>query len=192
MDSIYTIHLTKTTCHADGPISGDDILAFISNKAPDYNAGFAVCRLYHAVHFGRIIADDIVFYPGVSPDYSRDLNQLRLFSETGELLIWRKGSGQFMYRIRKDGVGDIDAVYVEAEQILWGTNVRTPEPGWVELFEDRGIRLVIPSDIVHSPEGTSTKLNNRYILKTRNYIEYNQIGQAGYVDCRFVALALED
>ncbi len=70
---------------------------------------------------------------------------------------------------------------VEAEQVLWGTRGEKCEEGWTRLSEERGMDFVLPID--------ATQVNNharRVKLKTINYIAYNELGQAGYYDCRFV------
>jgi CRISPR-associated protein (TIGR03984 family) len=73
---------------------------------------------------------------------------------------------------------------VEAEQILWGTKSEALTRGWTRLFEGRGMELILPMD---SAEVTPV---NRVKLTTRNYIGYNALGQAGYIDCRFVRFTI--
>ena len=191
MDSIYKIKEDLTTCHS-GMIKPDaTVTNFIDEARDRYVGGFVVCRLYHSVLIGRVAADGLEFYLNIKPDYERDLDQIRLFNGEGELFIWRDGAGVFRYRVREDGFGNKREEYVEAKQILWGTHASNPEPGWVEIFEDRGIRLTLPVDNSSTVGKEARKLDKRYALKTRSYIEYNEIGQAGYADCRFVAIGLE-
>ncbi len=71
--------------------------------------------------------------------------------------------------------------YIEAQQILWGTQY-TKIGGFVEAKEDRGVCLTIPFE-------EEVKNGKRFfVLTTRNYIDYNEIGQAGFIDTRFVKI----
>ncbi len=190
MASIYTISTdTRSTCQSGKVDPEKSIAAYITEIAPRYAGGFAVCRLNHAVHIGSIDTAGIRFFPDVAPDYVRDLDQIRLFNNDGELFVWRTGNG-FRFRERTDGAGE-PCEYVAASQVLWGTHARRLDALWIEAREDRGIRLVIPDETLALPVGEARKLDKRYVLTTHNYIDYNEVGQAGYVDCRFVAIGLE-
>ena len=79
--------------------------------------------------------------------------------------------------MRIDGEGD-NGYFIEAGQVLWG-NPREAGDNWTLLKESRGTEIYLPYKL-KKPDSKWVK------IKTRNYIDYNEIGQAGYVDCRFV------
>ena len=189
MDRVYTINKGQTK-HAFGDVkNAADVVAVIEKHLINMKSGFAVCWLYHAVLIGSVKDGTLNFHQGVLPDYPRDLLQLRLFDSGQEMFIWRDGSGSFRFRLRQDGTGS-ELEYVDAEQLLCGTRGMPLGNGWIELSEDRGVRLVIPVGEEYVPH-QDYEFAGRYALITRNYIDYNEIGQAGYVDCRFTAIAKE-
>ncbi|MCH7974162.1 MAG: hypothetical protein IH949_09800, partial [Bacteroidetes bacterium] len=55
------------------------------------------------------------------------------------------------------------------------------EPNWTEISEKRGTKLILPFDKVNVDDK-----ENRVKIQTRNYVGFNEIHQATYVDCRFV------
>ncbi len=168
----------------------DELAAFIGCNFT--GSGFCVVYLDYRVFVGRYEKKDeqeeaggqMFFYRNrqVEP---RFLKRLRVFNQERELFIWR-AQGGFRWRLRiDDGTGDTqdggkEVDVVEAEQILWGTRAESICEGWTRIYEDRGTEIILPG------ENLNVDLDNRVKLVTRNYIEYNDLGQAGYVDCRFV------
>lgn len=146
--------------------------------------GYCVAYLDNQVLIGRFEEQQLLFYDGAQID-PRFLQRLRMFSDEQELLLWRTGQG-FRWRKRIDGLENEGSMVeaVEAEQILWGTKSEALTRGWTRLFEGRGMELILPMD---SAEVTPV---NRVKLTTRNYIGYNALGQAGYIDCRFVRFTI--
>ncbi|MGQ9558585.1 MAG: type III-D CRISPR-associated protein Csx19 [Desulfurispora sp.] len=126
---------------------------------------------------------------------SQHLHSLRLFTPEQEFYIWaqRTGSGNvFHYRWRTEM--DIKpnkarlTDYVDARQLLWGkVEYYDPKTGRVEMYAGRGIRFSLPAQLIKS----QVKRGSPIWLHTRNYIAYNELGQAGYVDCRFIQFAAE-
>jgi len=111
------------------------------------------------------------------------VQKMRLFNESKELYIWRYEENTFLGRLRSDGDGD-DVDVIDAWQALYGTRCKE-EDGTTLLSKDRGTNLVLPF----------SGLNEKDLpirIHTRNYIGYNEMGQAGYEDCRFVALTNKD
>jgi len=167
-----------------------ELTAFIGSNF--IGPGFCVAYLDYRVLVGRYEQKNekdeeggqMFFYRNrqVEP---RFLQRLRVFNQERELLIWR-AQGGFRWRLRTDGgAGDTqdggkEVDVVEAEQILWGTRTEIIGGGWTRIYEDRGTEIILPGEYL------KVDLNNRVKLVTRNYIEYNDLGQAGYVDCRFV------
>lgn len=128
--------------------------------------------------------DEIVFL--YNENWAEKLNdlseivRLRLFDTEKELHIWRS-NGKLVGRLRKDISGIGEREYQVAEQILNGTRFEWKE-GYLDVTEDKGIHYKLPFEELKGIDDTK----NRIALVTRNYIGYSDIGQAGYVDSRFV------
>lgn len=151
----------------------DDLLSRFNNQ----NAFFVAYLDYKVVIgcFGNkkfSLPDNETFDPKFT-------QKIRIFDEDKELYLWRTAENTFSYRLRVDTEGEKMDV-VEAHQVLWGTDVERREDGWSEITEERGTKLIVPFDV-------KTEKDLPLRLKTRNYIDYNDNCQAGYVDCRFVA-----
>jgi len=84
------------------------------------------------------------------------IQQIRLFNSYQEIKYWRS-QGKLKSRVKTDGNGKSE-LYQDVPMILRST-----------------IAKMLPS-----------KANETLTLITRQYIEYNKVGQAGYVDYRFV------
>ena len=113
-----------------------------------------------------------------------ELVRLRLFDEDKELHVWRS-NGILKGRLRSDSIEDDGDTteYIEAKPVLNGTTFSGSESGsGICATEKKGIRFDLPFPELEPLIGTE----NRITLLTRNYIGYSDIGQAGYVDCRFV------
>ena len=147
---------------------------------------YFVAYLDYRVAIGRYGQGGFSFYKEdpddtIEPEY---LQRLRVFNEKEELLIWRSGNG-FKARLRRDGDEEGDDVVVDAQQVLFGTKkgAKSNEE-FTEIVEDRGTSLILPlTGLRVDKDG---KLDPRICVKTRNYVEYNDIGQATYTDCRFI------
>ncbi len=161
----------------------------LENTLSNYFAGdgYIVAYLHYKVAVGKINGGKPEFFRNetFNPKY---LLKLRAFNNDQELLIWPGNGYLFKGRLRIDGEnnsnddGEIKC-FIEAEQVLWGTNYKTLDGGWTRLFEKRGTGLIIPTDIKTQIKNIG---KNRLKIKTRNYIGFNEMGQAGYEDCRFV------
>ena len=113
-----------------------------------------------------------------------ELVRLRLFDENKELHVWRS-NGTLKGRLRSDSIeGDGDFIeFVEAKPFLNGTWFSKSKSGFgIFATEKKGISYDLPFTELEPLIGSE----NRITLLTRNYIGYSDIGQAGYVDCRFV------
>ncbi|MBU0702212.1 TIGR03984 family CRISPR-associated protein [bacterium] len=111
------------------------------------------------------------------------IQKIRLFDKSKELYIWRNDENIFSGRLRIDEEGE-DVDVIDAWQALYGTRCE-PKDGGTFLTEDRGTNLVVPFSNIK--EG-----NLPIRIHTRNYIGYNELGQAGYEDCRFVEFTDKD
>jgi CRISPR-associated protein (TIGR03984 family) len=108
-----------------------------------------------------------------------ELVRLRIFDKDSELHIWRS-NGLLKSRRRNDSAGD-DVEYIIGKPLLNGTSFKTEKTGIVAT-EEKGIHYHLPYPELEILADTK----NRIVLITRNYIGYSDIGQAGFVDCRFV------
>lgn len=184
-----TLMELATEANDRGAVSEDElkkINKFILQKFPDGAPEYAVCYLNYGIRFA-CWKDNV-------PDFYEDgfdwahLQLARIFNKDQELKIWKSEAG-FNYRVRIDSEGE-KGWAIEAEQILWGTRSQKLDESWTRLFEDRGTELIIPLKI-EIPEGQEVP-NPRACIRTRNYIDYLDNGQASFVDCRFVEFKLKN
>ena len=130
--------------------------------------------------------DAIVFYNIENGKWSKPLRdnleeelvRLRVFDEYKEMHIWRS-NGELKGRLRTDADGNTIG-YVKGNQFLNGTSFDKTETEIIAK-EDKGTYYELPY-----PDFKNIKSDGRLVLVTRNYIGYNDIGQAGYIDSRFV------
>ena len=152
----------------------------LQNKIKDFIKVPSLCVVYldYEVMIGRF-SGTFSFYSNKTfkPKF---IQKMRIFNENEELYFWRS-EGTLKVRYRKDSEGN-DCYVIDAEQVLFGTTGEYKEPGWTEISEERGTKLILPFDQV-----TVDDKENRVKIKTRNYVGFNEIHQATYVDCRFVA-----
>ena len=145
--------------------------------------GLVVAYLDYKVLVGKYLNKRFSFYYNET-FATKYLQRMRVFNENSELLLWQCGGGSFNSRLRVDGEGELQD-YVDAEQVIWGTKSKALADGFSLLTEKRGIAIVLPlANLVVDEKEKRVK------LKTRNYIGYNEAGQAGYEDCRFISLGL--
>ncbi len=155
-------------------------------KLPEDFSGHFVVYLDYKVIIGKYKSRKFIMYKDedVNPKF---VQKIRLFDESRELLLWRKEEGLFVGRLRTDCEAENNTEktsVVEARQVLYGTKSKKLDNNFTKISEDRGTEIIIPLsnvsvDIKENPE-------NRVSICTRNYIAYNEFGQAGYNDCRFV------
>ncbi|QSZ28050.1 TIGR03984 family CRISPR-associated protein [Aceticella autotrophica] len=191
LNNIYeigTIHSKLESKDMDNKLNNDTFI----QKIKEIDKGYIVCWLDYAVLFGIVQNGEIKFYNNESPDFNRYLQKLRIFKENEELYIWRSGN-KFKFRYREDEVngGEGDEVeYIDAKQIMYGSNFEDKDD-FIEVSEKRGIRYIVPKEFIGNK--SIEELNNKtLVLHTRNYISYNKIGQAGFVDSRFLKISVID
>ena len=191
LDDIYKIGIIRSkveTKDMDNELNND---VFIQ-KIKEVDKGYIVCWLDYAVLFGIIQSGEIKFYNNELPDFNKYLQKLRVFNGKKELYIWRLGN-KFKFRYREDGVSDEDGEiveYINADQVMYGSKFEVKDE-FIEVYEKRGIRYIIPKEFIGN--NLIDDINNnkkRLILHTRNYIGYNEIGQAGFVDSRFLKISI--
>ncbi len=166
-----------------GEVSFEDLL----KKLPSYQ--FFICYLDYAVVIGKKENGNPLLPPSIEKIETKFIQKIRIFNKEEEVYFWRTtidGKRVLKGRHRKDNNGELQPV-VEANQILFGTTSTDLKNGFTKLTEDRGTEVILPF--------TNIDIDNkdkRMAIRTRNYIGYNEIGQAGYVDCRFVEFVKRD
>lgn len=129
--------------------------------------------------------DEIVFYNIENGKWNfpmkglGELVRLRIFNKEQELHIWRSNK-ILKGRLRIDSMGN-ETEYVEAKPLLNGTTFDKLNPGIIAT-EDKGIHYCLPYSNLEKLSGSK----NRIALLTLSYIDYSDIGQTNYTDCRFV------
>ena len=192
-DEGYSLKSVKTECSKIGldlrNINKDShykvLNDFINEHFKENQAGnvYVVAYLDYKVLVG-LLTDSLTFYQSevFEPRY---LQRLRVFDETTELLLLKEAHLVFKGRLRIDGQGKETEV-VDALQVLWGTKKEKLEvEEWVLITENRGTSITLPFAYDSLRIDDQQK---RVQLKTRNYIDYNSLDQAGYTDCRFMAI----
>ncbi|MBP6738782.1 MAG: TIGR03984 family CRISPR-associated protein [Leptospiraceae bacterium] len=153
---------------------------------------YFVAYLDYAVIIGKY-ENEKLFLPHDKELLPKFIQKIRIFNQSKELYIWRtsqNGERVFKGRLREDNSnnsGSKEIEFVQADQVLFGTTSINVNNDFAKLTEDRGTEVVLPF--------TNINVDNqdkRIAIRTRNYIGYNEIGQAGYVDCRFVEFVKRD
>ncbi len=151
--------------------------------------GSIICWLNHTLLFGIIKEGNIRIYPKDLPIFEKHLIRLRAFNEMEELYIWKDCNDfHYRYRIDKDHTGQ-EQDFIEAHQILLGTKITPLENEFSKVSEKRGVQFIIPSKWLSNKQIDN---NHKIVLNTRNYIVYNDIGQASFFDSRFLSIGLEE
>ena len=152
--------------------------------------------MQHGICMGSYVQGEFIM-PDSLPLEPLYLRSIRVFDDNNACYVWHSSMdapGIFRMRVILDQeMNDTDEIMhaIEARQMLWGTAlVKCPDdPAWYLLKEDRGIELLIHHSLLPGNVEVTTK--NRLWLITHNYVDYNDMGQAGYVDCRFVKIRSE-
>lgn len=138
------------------------------------NKAWVLATLHYGVFVGEVVNGKIEWkkdfddVPASLPQLeekgfpdARQISELRIFDTHKEAYFWKDGS-ELLGRLRKDGAEGDEVIYTETNLYSRGVVSR-------KLF-----------DVL------KTKKEEPIYIITRNYIGQNAIGQAGYVDCRFV------
>lgn len=154
----------------------------------------------HGLRYLLAHADDGVIWGRVDPDGLRTshgieeaspllrastLQQVRLFSPAGELLLWRSDIG-WRARCVADIAGNADDL-IDEDQILWGDTVKEPQDGFTQVREgSQGMRHAVPITV------TADQLRQHGLrLRVRHYITENEDGEASITLSRLVQLLPE-
>ena len=143
---------------------------------------FAVVWLDYKVLIGTWDGKDFQFYNDETFE-NKYLQRMRVFNKDREILIYRTGNG-FKGRLRLDDKNGTGTEIIVANQVLFGTQKgKKCNDSYTEITEKRGTSLVLPFGELDVDDNDK---KNRVFIKTHNYIDYNAVNQATYVDCRFV------
>ncbi len=166
--AVYTIQKEKVKReYCD--LSREDLFSVFKKIAEPYTI---ICWLYDMLLIGSDISH-------VSP---QKILRMRIYNENEEVHLWKTQS-KFKARVLKVQENDgEEQEYVQAKQLLWGK--AELKDNVIILKEDRGVYIQLPKDAVQG----GVKTGERLFLVTKNYVGYNEIGQAGYVDSRFVKI----
>ena len=142
---------------------------------------FAVVWLDYKVLIGTWDGKDFQFYNNETFK-NKYLQRMRVFNKNREMLVYRTGNG-FKGRLRNDDDGKGIEVIV-ATQVLFGTkkDESCKDGSYTKITEERGTSLVLPFGGLDVDDK-----EKRIFIKTHNYIDYNAVNQATYVDCRFIS-----
>jgi CRISPR-associated protein (TIGR03984 family) len=150
------------------------------------------------VIWGRVASGQLVLsgqaFPDVSPLLrASTLQQVRLFGEQAELLVWRDGDGEWLARLLRDekDVSD-DQWCLDECQLLWGDHEAGESVDGFTLVADgqQGLRHAVPlpaRDILFGPPGW-----HPLRLKVRHYLARDEDGMLVIVQGRLVELQVEE
>lgn len=166
-----------------------DPAAWMVKHAQQYNLRYLLAHADDGVIWGRIDNSELHTSHGIAPAspslHPSTLQQARLFSPAGELLLWRDDNG-WRARLVADVPGNDDDI-IDEDQILWGDTVDATTNGFTLLREgSQGMRHAVP--IVVTP----TQLKHHQLrLRVRHYISENEDGEASITLSRLVQLLPE-
>lgn len=137
--------------------------------AKDIENGYIVLCQHHGIFTGEILGGNLLWLrEGLhEKEMHEHLVWMRVFNPVKEYYFWRIGN-EIKGRLRVDGVEQQKesnglTAFVDAEMVLRG---------------------VVADALIKK---SSQKIDKKILhIETRNYIGYNEYGQAGYVDSRFV------
>jgi len=163
----------------------EDLQSEIENNFKEKS--FVVAYLDYEVLIGTWKDASFHFYNDKKIE-NKYIQKLRVFDKDKELLAWRTSTG-LKGRLRTDKKQGTGTYVVVAHQVLFGTEKENLYGNFTGITEGRGTTLILPfDDIKFDKEG---KLVSRICIKTHNYVGYNAVNQATYVDCRFVCFTDE-
>lgn len=165
----------------------DTPASWLVEQAHHYGLRYMLAHADDGVMWGRIDGDAPVTSHGIAPHSPElravTLQQCRLFSIKGEVLLWRDAD-RWRARYASD---EMTSDYIDEDQILWGTDLEPSINGFTLVTEGaQGMRHAVPIMV------TKEQLAARQLrLRVRHYIDYNDDGEAQIVLSRLVQLLPE-
>lgn len=154
-----------------------DLTQWLQEKAKEYGLVYLLAHADDGVIWGRIENGQLKlagnFFPEVKVELrTLTLQQARLFSPQGELLIWRgANNNEWCGRFLCDADGNKEDLINECHH-LWGTASEPPgsKDGFTLMRDGQ-------QGLLHAPP-ISLKRDERAGLQVRHYIDYDEQGQA--------------
>ncbi|MBI4854562.1 MAG: TIGR03984 family CRISPR-associated protein [Acidobacteria bacterium] len=160
----------------------DKTLANMFVQENSMSRAYVVAWLDYEVLIGIWENQEFIFYNSKNLDL-KYVQRLRIFNQEKELFLWRTNE-QLKGRLRQDNQEGSKVATVIAKQLIFGTKSKPLDNFFTEIYEDRGIKLILPFTNLMVDDKDK---NNRIFLQTHNYIKTTLTHQATYFDCRFVA-----
>ena len=158
-----------------------DARAWFAEQAVAHKLRWLLAFSDDGVNWGELRDDSTLaisrdVYSTISPPLRfQTLQAAHLFSERGELYVWRD-DGEWRARLIAD---DADCDWLADEQILWGSVVEDVYDDFVLVREGaEGLRHAVP----WSTDATPDLAEQRFCLQVRHFLAYDDDGQA-YVAC---------
>lgn len=153
-----------------------DPAQWLVDCAKQYRLRYLLAHADDGVIWGHIDGDSLRTSHGVAPASpplrAVTLQQARLFSPAGELLVWRVDGG-WRARLVTDVDGNADD-YIDEDQILWGDTVEATRDGFTLVREgSQGMRHAAPVTV--APDQLK---RHELRLRVRHYITENDDGEA--------------
>ena len=162
------------------------LTAWLTQHTADHGLNWLLAHADDGVIWGRyddqqkalLLSSDV--FPDLSPSLrTSTLQDARLFSPQGELLVWRTPDG-FSSRLILDGDQSLTSVDAfEETHLLWGAAVKTEHS--FTLMQEGANKLYHALPMALSP-------GSRVVLRVRHYLAYDQLGQAAVIVSRLVNL----
>ncbi|MDW8233850.1 MAG: CRISPR-associated protein Csx19 [Roseiflexaceae bacterium] len=164
-----------TPVEVESSFASDPALWLVA-RAQQYGLRYLLAHADDGVIWGRIDGNSLRTSHGIAPASpplrASTLQQARLFSPAGELLVWRVDSG-WRARLVSDADGNADDV-IDEDQLLWGDTVEATSNGFTLLREgSQGMRHAVPVTV------TPDQIKRHELrLRVRHYITENDDGEA--------------
>jgi len=169
----------------------EDLRSWLTEQAKAYDLTWLLAHCQDGVIWGKWDSHNLGLSCDAFPGRKLALRlemllHARLFSDRGELLIWRGPRTEWKARLWRDSVGD-DQEYIDEAHLLWGDardgEALVRKDGFVQLHEGS-------QGIVHAPPiGDATPSEtHRARLLVRHYIGEDDAGVARIYGSRLVKL----
>lgn len=164
----------------------DKIDHYFNTEGKSGEPVYILVYLDYEVQIGKYQNNIITFYRGELKE-TEYIKKIRIFDRHRELMFWRTGKNTFRGRFVDESRADGEKMpVIQARQIIWGTLKESSKdglPGWTLITEKRGTALAVPLENI-----TVDEHKKRVKIRTHNYIGFNELGQAGYMDSRIVGI----
>jgi CRISPR-associated protein (TIGR03984 family) len=172
-----------------------DESGWLAGQAQAHRLTTLLAHAHDGVIWGQLAAGKLLLshdvFPNVSPELrSQTLQQLRLFGEDAELLVWRDGDGQWRARLLSDEGTGRPGWRFDESQLLWGDHREKEKQGFTLVAEGRqGLRHAVPTPDGSIPFGDPGSHPLR--LGVRHYLEQDSDGMLVIAHSRLTGLQIE-